>query len=253
MKQLCFVLLAALVVLSSTESFAWSVKDESGTLLKVGGHMQYRGRYYDLDFRQDPKTAHQRGSLNRHNYYGDLSLGFEITPNENVKVFFEFSKLIFLGQRYRYNTIQTGEEVMPEDLAWALPDGTQTKLPLQRNTDEAWEMHMRQAWMDITFPGTKMKLKFGRQPFILGNGIYTNTNIASVFGYQFHTDLGKGKPVFRAGAMKYYEGVRGNFEANVNSNDTDDADVFFLDLSVPVDKSKLGVFLTHFRDSSQDL
>ncbi len=41
-------------------------------------------------------------------------------------------------------------------------------------------MHLRQAWMDILkVPGMDLKLKFGRQPFMLGNGIYTNTNIAT--------------------------------------------------------------------------
>jgi len=248
MKLCNLVLIVALSAIGVTDLLGWSLKDEAGAILDVAGHMQYRGRYYDLDFvRGGDMDA--RSSLNRHNYYGDLSLSFGITPNENVKVFFEFNKLIFLGQEFRYNTIQTGEEVLPTD--FVLPDGT--KIPVRLNTDEAWELHMRQAWMDIKFPGAKMKLKFGRQPFILGNGIYTNTNIASVFGYQFYTDLGPGEPMFRAGAMKYFEGYRENYNYELNKNNGDDADMFFADFSIPFEKNKLGVFLTHYRDNSQDL
>ncbi|HUU26896.1 MAG TPA: hypothetical protein VM123_03720 [archaeon] len=256
MKHFSFILLAALLALSSTQVYGWSLKDESGELLKVNGHMQYRGRYYDLDFIRGGDQD-QKGHLNRHNYYGDLSLSFGITPHENITAFFEFNKLIFLGQEFRYNTIQTGEEVMPEDVPFTITDAQgktiSVKLPLRRNTDEAWEPHLRQAWMDVKFPGMKLKLKFGRQPFQLGNGIYTNTNIASVFGYQFHTDLGPGKPEFRAGSMKYYEGLRENYNYDYNVNDVDDVDLFFGDLSIPIQKSKLGLFLTYFRDNSQDL
>ena len=248
MKICNLVLIVTLSAIGVTDLLGWSLKDEAGAILDVAGHMQYRGRYYDLDFVRGGNQD-QKSHLNRHNYYGDLSLSFGITPNENVKVFFEFNKLIFFGQEFRYNTIQTGEEVMPTD--FNLPDGT--KIPVRLNTDEAWELHMRQAWMDIKFPGVKMKLKFGRQPFILGNGIYTNTNIASVFGYQFYTDSGPGEPMFRAGSMKYYEGLRENYNYELDQNDGDDADVFFADLSVPVEKSKFGVFLTHFRDNSQDM
>ena len=241
-------MIGVLSLLAIPSVYGWSLKDEKGEILKVNGHMQYRGRYYDLDFVRGG-IQDQASHLNRHNYYGDLSLSFGITPNEHVTAFFEFNKLIFLGQEFRYNTIQTGEEVMPEELQ--LPDGT--KLPVRLNTDEAWELHMRQAWMDVKFPGTKLKLKFGRQPFILGNGIYTNTNIASVFGYQFYTDLGQGQPSFRFGSMKYYEGFRENFNADFSENDADDIDLFFGDLAIPVDKSKIGAFITYFRDNSQDM
>ncbi len=246
MKSVGIFLLCLSVVLPARDGLCWSVKDEAGTILDVAGHMQYRGRYYDLDFTSGG-DADQRGSLNRHNYYGDLSLSFGITPNENVKVFLEFNKLVFMGQQFRYNTIQTGEAVMPEN--FTMPDGT--VLPLRQNSDEAWELHMRQAWMDVKFPGASMRLKFGRQPFILGNGIYTNTNIASVFGYQFYTTLGEGQPSFRAGSMKYFEGVRENYNGDLQKNDVDDIDLFFGDLSIPVNKSKVGAFLTYFRDNSQ--
>ena len=241
-------MIGVLLFLAIPNVHGWSLKDDKGEILTFGGHMQHRGRFYDLDFIRGGNQD-QMGHLNRHNYYSDLSVSFKIQPNENITGFFEFNKLIFLGQEFRYNTIQTGEEVMPEELQ--LPDGT--KLPVRLNTDEAWELHMRQAWMDLKLPGMKLKLKFGRQPFILGNGIYTNTNIASVFGYQFHTDLGKGQPAFRFGSMKYYEGLRENFNSDFNENDVDDVDLFFADLAIPIDKSKLGVFLTHFRDNSQDL
>ncbi len=237
-----------LFTLAGSDLFGWSMKDEAGHILEVGGHTQYRGRYYDLDFISDGNQS-EKGNLNRHCYYGDLSLTFGITPNENVKAFFELNKLIFLGQEFKYNTIQTGEEVLPTD--FTLPDGT--KIPVRLNTDEAWEMHLRQAWLDVKIPKMKLKLKFGRQPFQLGNGIYTNTNIASVFGYQFYTDLGKDKPLLRFGSMKYYEGVRENYNNDLKVNDCDDADVFFGDLSVPVNKSKLGVFMTYFRDNSYNL
>ncbi|MBN2289294.1 MAG: hypothetical protein JXQ83_08170, partial [Candidatus Glassbacteria bacterium] len=241
-------MVGVLLCLAVPSVYGWSLKDESGELLKVNGYMQHRGRFYDLDFIRGGNQD-QRGHLNRHNYYSDLSLSFGITPNEYVTAFFEFNKLIFLGQEFRYNTIQTGEEVMPEELQ--LPDGS--KIPVRLNTDEAWELHMRQAWMDVKIPKMKLKLKFGRQPFILGNGIYTNTNIASVFGYQFYTDLGEGQPSFRFGSMKYYEGLRENYNYTFSENDADDIDLFFGDLSIPFNKSKLGAFVTYFRDNSQDL
>jgi len=247
-RSVLAVAVLSILALALPDLHAWNMKDEAGHMLEVGGHMQYRGRYYDLDFIQEGDQSN-KGNLNRHNYYGDLSLSFGITPNENVKVFFELNKLIFLGQEFKYNTIQTGEEVLPTD--FTLPDGT--KIPVRLNTDEAWEMHMRQAWLDVKIPKTKMKLKFGRQGFMLGNGIYTNTNIASVFGYQFYTDLGKDKLSFRAGSMKFYEGVRENYNNDLKVNDCDDADMFFGDLSVPVQDSKLGVFLAYFRDNSYNL
>lgn len=240
--------LPVLLLLAAANLCAWSMKDEVGHILDVGGHMQYRGRYYDLDFVRSGDQS-ERSHLNRHNYYGDLSLSFGITPNEYVKVFFEFNKLIFLGQEFKYNTIQTGEEVLPTD--FTLPDGT--KIPVRLNTDEAWEMHLRQAWMDIRIPKTRMKLKFGRQPFMLGNGIYTNTNISTVFGYQFYTDLGPGSPLFRAGSMKFYEGIRENYNYELNRNSVDDVDLFFVDGSVPVGGSRLGSFITYFRDNSFNL
>ena len=240
-----FLLCVALIAFQG-DGMCWKLADEAGTMLSIAGHMQYRGRYYDLDFTSGTDQD-QRSSLNRHNYYGDLSLSFGITPNDNVKTFFEFNKLIFMGQEFRYNTIQTGEEVMPEN--FTMPDGT--VIPVRQNTDEAWELHLRQAWMDVKFPGASMRLKFGRQPFILGNGIYTNTNIASVFGYQFYTTLGDGKPSFRAGSMKYFEGMRENFSGELVKNDCDDIDLFFADLSVPFTQGKVGTFLSYFRDNSQ--
>ncbi len=246
MKCLGVMLLCLAVVFPSSDGLCWSVADDAGTMLDIAGLMRYRGRYYDLDFKSDGEQD-QRGSLNRHNYYGDLSLSFGITPNENVKAFFEFDKQVFLGQEFRYNMIQTGEEVKPEN--FTLPDGT--VIPLRQNTDEAWELHLRQAWMDVKFPGVDMRLKFGRQPFILGNGIYTNSNIASVFGYQFYTTLGEGKPTFRAGSMKFFEGFRENYNGDLEKNDADDIDIFFGDLSIPVNKSKVGAFLSYFRDNSQ--
>lgn len=134
MKLCNLVLIVALSAIGVTDLLGWSLKDEAGAILDVAGHMQYRGRYYDLDF-VSGGDKDQKSHLNRHNYYGDLSLSFGITPNENVKVFFEFNKLIFLGQEFRYNTIQTGEEVLPTD--FNLPDGT--KIPVRLNTDEGWE------------------------------------------------------------------------------------------------------------------
>ncbi|MCE5270631.1 hypothetical protein LLH00_05045 [bacterium] len=247
-RSVLAVAVLSALALALPELHAWNMKDEAGHILEVGGHMQYRGRYYDLDFISDGDQS-EKGSLNRHNYYGDLSLTFGITPNENVKVFFELNKLIFLGQEFKYNTIQTGEEVMQTD--FTLPDGT--KIPVRLNTDEAWEPHLRQAWLDVKIPNTKMKLKFGRQGFMLGNGIYTNTNIASVFGYQFYTDLGPDKPSFRAGSMKFFEGIRENYNSDLKVNDCDDADMFFGDVSLPVQKSKLGAFLAYFRDNSYNL
>ncbi|MFC1614589.1 hypothetical protein ACFL5K_04765 [Gemmatimonadota bacterium] len=241
-------IIAALLALAVPNVYGWSLKDDNGELLKINGHMQHRGRFYDLDFTSGGNQD-QAGHLNRHNYYSDLSLSFGITPNEYVTAHFEFNKLIFMGQEFKYNTIQTGEEVMPSQLE--LPDGS--LIPVRLNTDEAWELHLRQAWMDLKMPGTKLKLKFGRQPFMLGNGIYTNTNISSVFGYQFYTDLGKGSPTFRFGSMKYYEGLRQNYNDDFAENDADDVDLFFGDLSIPINKSKFGAFLTYFRDNSQDM
>jgi len=256
MKHFWRILIAVLLTFGTTESYGWQLKDESNTLFKFSGHMQYRGRYYDLDFVRNTNQS-EKGSLNRHCYYSDLSLEFMITPNENVTAFFELNKLIFLGQEFRYNTIQTGEEVLPEDVPFTVLDSQgkpiSMKLPLRRNTNSAWEMNLRQAWMDVKVPRMKMKLKFGRQPFILGCGLYTNTSIATVFGYQFYTSLDEKKPYFRFGAMKYFEGVRENYNSDLKINDIDDADLFFADLSVPVEKSKLGVFLTHFRDHSLNL
>ena len=247
MKHLRLLLLF-LVLAMATDLSAWKLSDETGQILEIGGHMQYRGRYYNLDFNSDS----ERGSLNRHNFYGDLSLDFKLTPNEYVTAYLEFNRLIFLGQEFPYNTIQTGEDVLPQD--FTLPDGV--KVPLRRNTDESWEMHVRQAWMDIKFPGgIPMKMKFGRQGFILGNGIYTNTNISTVFGYQFYTDLGKDKPMFRFGSMKYFEGVREDFKADENTKYSDDVDIYFADLSAPAfnNGSKVGAFLSYYRDRSQDI
>ncbi len=247
MKKCSIVLLTFLLAIIGTQVSAWELIDDDNQVLTVDGHMQYRGRIYNLDFNDDST----RGSLNRVNYYGDLSLGFHVKPTDNVRAYFEFNKLIFLGQRFRYNTIQTGEEVMPED--FTLPDGT--TIPLERNVDEAWELHMRQAWMDFKVPRVPFNLKFGRQPFMLGNGIYTNTYIASVFGWQFYSQFAEGMPSIRFGSMKYFEGSRENYEYDINKNeDADDIDLFFVDsqMNLPMEGSTAGAFLTYFNDRSLD-
>ena len=252
---------------------AWNMEDGDGQMLTVDGKLQYRGRVYNLDFNNDTNASH----LNRVNYFGDLSLGFKIQPTEFVSGYFELNRLIFLGQEFRYNTIQTGEDVLPEDYDLIFnvvtqddmqvinADGTSTvisemdttkisnKLPLRRNTDEAWEFQMRQAWFDINIPKVPLKFKFGRQPFILGNGIYTNTNIATVFGYQVYSDLGPGKPFVRLGSMKFFEGIRESYDGEAKMNNADDVDMYFVDgnMAVPnMDNSKVGAFLTLFNDRS---
>ena len=78
MKCFGILLLCLAVVFPCKEGLSWTLADEAGTMLDVAGHMQYRGRYYDLDFVSGTE-GDQAGSLNRHNYYGDLSLSFGIT------------------------------------------------------------------------------------------------------------------------------------------------------------------------------
>ena len=149
------IILTVLLVLSATNINAWEWKDGNDELFKFNGQALYRGRYYNLDFNDDS----EKGSLNRHNYFGDLSLQFTMKPEKNVTLFFELHKFVFEGQKYRYNSIQTGEEVMPEELE-VMIGNEMVKLPIRvTNTDEAWEMHLRQAWMDINVPKYPFKFK----------------------------------------------------------------------------------------------
>ncbi len=270
MRYLRLVLFMCLAAFLAFDAIAWEVTDDNGHLLRVNGDILYRGRNYNLDFDNDSERFH----LNRLNYFGDLSLKFTMKPSENITGYFELHKFVFLGQEYRYNTIQTGEEVVPEDIPWllpdgtpavTLPDGTAAKLPLRRNTDEAWEMHLRQAWMDVKMPGgIPLNMKFGRQCFMLGNGIYTNTNIASVFGWQFYTNWGSEKISLRAGSMKFYEGLREDWEEEVwddtkdveKASDRDDADLYFVDAAKMVNfgkSTKIGAFLANFQDCTVGL
>ncbi|MBN1293493.1 MAG: hypothetical protein JXB48_16760 [Candidatus Latescibacteria bacterium] len=259
------IILTALLVLSAMNAYAWELKDGNDELFQFNGQILYRGRYYNLDFNDDSS----RGHINRHNYFGDLSLKFLLKPEQHVTLFFEMHKFVFEGQRFRYNSIQTGEEVAPEEMATLLSSTSGVsdpnnptaadiaKLPLRpTNTDEAWEMHLRQAWMDVKLPRYPVKLKFGRQPFVLGNGIYSNTNIASAFGFQVYSDFGAGKSSVRLGSMKFYEGLRENYNYELKENDDpDDIDLLFADGSIPLpmEKSKAGAFLTYYKDCSKGL
>ncbi len=232
------------------DALAWELTDDNGHLLRVNGNMLYRGRNYNLDFNDDSEKSH----LNRLNYFGDLSLKFTMQPSKNITGYFELHKFAFYGQKYRYNTIQTGEAVASENYTLMFPDSTTTVLPLEKNTDEAWEMHLRQAWMDVKMPGgIPLSLKFGRQGLMLGNGIYTNSNIASVFGWQFYTNWGLEKASVRVGSVKFYEGLREDYEEEEAADDRDDADLYFVDTSkiFKFGKStKVGAFLANFRDDS---
>lgn len=250
--------LAVLMMLMVSTSFAWEMTDDNGQMFDIGGQMLYRGRNYNLDFDNDSERSH----LNRLNYFGDLSLQFTFRPMDKVTGFFELHKFVFLGQEYRYNTIQTGEAVASEDVLYnlALPDTSiGLKLPLRRNSDEAWEMHLRQAWMDIVMPGpVPLNLKFGRQPFQLGNGIYTNTNISTVFGWQFYTNWGADNVSIRVGGMKFYEGLREDWEEEEAASDRDDSDLYFIDAAKTLQfgaerTAKLGAFVTTFQDYSVGL
>ena len=56
--------------------------------------------------------------------------------------------------------------------------------------------------------------------------------------------------------MKFYEGYRENYNYDLDENDDpDDADVLFVDGSIPLpmEKSKAGAFLTYFKDNSLGL
>jgi len=261
-KKLQFVAIICLIALMSGSALAWENIDGKDEKLSINGYLNYRGRYYNLDFNDDNNGVH----INRHNYFGDLSLQFKAQPSKYVTGYFELHKFVFEGQKFKYNSIQTGEEVLPDQMATLLystkgvvdPNNPTAadlaKLPLRAtNSDEAWEMHLRQAWMDVKLPKYPLKLKFGRQPFRLGNGIYSNTFIASAFGFQLYSDLGADKPSLRAGSMKFYEGYRENFNYELGKNDDpDDVDLLFVDgaISVPQIKSKLGAFLTYYGDHS---
>ena len=144
-----------------------------------------RGRYYDLDF-VSGTDADQAGSLNRHNYYGDRfprRSGLHQTTMSRCSL--SSTRLIFMGQEYRYNTIQTGEDVKPEDIT--LGDGT--VLPLRRNTDEAWEPHLRQAWMDVKFPGADIASQIWPPSRLSWVMVFTPTPISLPFSVTSSTRL----------------------------------------------------------------
>jgi len=193
----------------------------------VSGRIIYRGRWYNLDFNDDSK----RGSLNRKNVYGDLTLTVKFRPAEGVKGCFEFYKQVYGTGRMQYNTIQTGETVTNQD--WQGPD-------LARNEDENWEMTLIQAWGQVDLPFAPVSLKVGRQPLLLSdNGLYLNTGISKTFAILVDADLPFAD--VRLGTAKLYEGVR---------QDDDDADINFVSVKKEVAGHKLGCFMAFYKDLS---
>ena len=88
------IILVGIVAVMGTQADAWEWTDSGDQYFKFGGNMTYRGRNYNLDFNDDNEAS----SLNRNNYFGDLSLQFTVKPSEYVTGFFELHKFVFLGQ-----------------------------------------------------------------------------------------------------------------------------------------------------------
>ena len=188
--------------------------------LDVSGRILYRGRWYNLDFNDDS----EKGSLNRKNTYGDITLTMKFHPIENVSGCFEFYKQVYGTGLVQYNTIQTGETVTGD---WAV------------NEDENWELTLMQAWGKVDLPFAPVSLKIGRQPLVFGNGMYLNTGISKTFAMVADACLPFAK--VSVGTAKLYEGVR---------QDDDDADLNFLTVGKTVGPHKLGLFVVHEKDIS---
>ncbi|MCK5380606.1 MAG: hypothetical protein KAJ81_03985, partial [Candidatus Latescibacteria bacterium] len=201
---------------------------EKGTEAKkfdLSGKMLYRGRMYNLDFNDDSDG----GSLNRLNTYGDITLTMKFNPTENVSGCFEFYKQVYGTGLSQYNTIQTGETVTGN---WAV------------NEDENWEMTLMQAWGKVDLPCGLVSLKIGRQPLVLGNGMYLNTGISKTFAMV--ADVKLPAVGLRIGTLKLYEGLREKGAAD----DHDDADIHFVTAKKTVGPHNLGAFVALHSDLS---
>ena len=223
MKKVIQAVLCLSLVLGIAVSALWA---EAAKKFDMSGKILYRGRYYNLDFNNDS----DKGSLNRRNYYGDLTLTMKFRPSENVSGCFEFYKQVYGTGRQQYNTIQTGETVTGD---WAM------------NEDENWEMTLMQAWGKVDLPFAPVSLKIGRQPILLSdNGLYLNTGISKTFA--FVADIHHPAANLRIGTVKLYEGTR---EKGVNE-DHDDADINFVSVKKKTCCHTFGAFLAYHTDFS---
>ncbi|RKY68583.1 MAG: hypothetical protein DRQ02_03920 [Candidatus Latescibacterota bacterium] len=221
MKKSIVVFLMSVFLLSyAAQALASSEAEENPKKIDVSGKIIYRGRWYNLDFNDDS----DRGSLNRKNYYGDITLTMKFQPIENVSGCFQFYKQVYGTGLAQYNTIQTGETVAGD---WAV------------NEDENWEMTLMQAWGKVDLPFAPVSLKIGRQPLLFGNGLYLNTGISKTFAIVADACLPFAK--VSVGTAKLYEGVR---EAD------DDADINFVTVNKAVGPHNLGLFVAHEKDIS---
>ena len=223
------VLCALLVLVLAGQVLAGDAKT-----FDVGGKILYRGRLYNLDFNNDSDG----GSLNRRNYYGDLTLTMKFNPSDDVSACFEWYKMLYGTGLRQYNTIQTGETV--------------TGGPWAENEDENWEGTWAQAWGQVQLPFAPVSVKMGRQPIMLGGppglkgGLYLNTGISKTFAI-----VVEAKDKIQIGTVKLYEGRRepGNL-INAENKEHDDADINFVTFDQDVDDHKVRLMAARFTDNS---
>jgi len=228
------VLCALLVLAMAGQALA----GEECKTFDVGGKILYRGRIYNLDFNNDSDG----GSLNRRNYYGDLTLTMKFKPSDDVSACFEWYKMLYGTGHFQYNTIQTGETVTPGG-------------PWAENEDENWEGTWAQAWGQVKLPFAPVSLKMGRQPVLLGGppglkgGLYLNTGISKTFAIIADVDLEPAK--LRIGTVKLYEGQRqpGNL-INAENEEHDDVDINFVTVDKDMDGHKVRVMAALLTDNS---
>ncbi|HID10987.1 MAG TPA: hypothetical protein EYP17_06765 [Candidatus Latescibacteria bacterium] len=193
----------------------------------ISGRIIYRGRWYNLDFDDAEKT----GSLNRQNWYGNLSLTLKFRPTEHVRGCFELAKTLYgVGNYGELVTDELGDRPF--------------RLPPPYGEDEQWEMSLMQAWGEVDLPlPWPVSVKVGKQPLKLGeNGLYLNSYPNMTFALVGKADLPCAK--LQAGAVKLYEGIRAK-------EPDDDANIYYLEARRKFGGHCLNAFGAYFKDASE--
>jgi len=197
----------------------------------ISGRIIYRGRWYDLDFDKDNKLS----SLNRQNWFGNLSLTLKFSPTEHVRGCFELSRTIYgIGN---YGDLEVNPQLRDE------VGDKPLRLPPPYTEDEQWEMSLMQAWGEVDLPlPWPASVRIGKQPLKLGeNGLYLNTYPNRTFALVGKAELPYIK--LQAGAVKLYEGIRAK-EPN------DDANIYYLKAKRKLGGQCFSVFGAYFEDAS---